>query len=228
MNDPLFQPLRINRLEIKNRIFMPAMHLNMARNFVVTDRLIDFYAERAQGGAGMITVGYATVDELSGNPGNIGAHGDEFIPGLALLATAIRDNGARASVQLNHAGRYNYSLLLGGKTPVAPSAIASRLTRETPRELTLAEITATIAAFAAAAQRVKSAGFDAVEILCGTGYLISEFLSPLTNQRTDDYGGTFAKRMRFGCEVISAVRLAVGTDFPLLVRLNGNEFMFVN
>lgn len=225
MTDPLFQPLRINQLEIKNRIFMPAMHLNMACNFVVTDRLIDFYAERAKGGAGMITVGYATVDELSGNPGNIGAHDDEFIPGLALLATAIRGNGARASVQLNHAGRYNHSLLLGGKTPVAPSAIASRLTRETPLELTLAEIAATIAAFAAAARRVQSAGFDAVEILCGTGYLISEFLSPLTNQRNDDYGGTFAKRMRFGCEVIAAVRQSVGPDFPLLVRLNGNEFM---
>ena len=225
MNDPLFQPLRINRLEIKNRIFMPAMHLNMARSFHVTDRLVDFYAERARGGAGMITVGYATVDDLAGNPGNIGAHRDEFIPGLARLATAIQEHGARASVQLNHAGRYNHSLLLGGKTPVAPSPIPSRLTRETPREMTLEEIAATIDAFAAAALRVKSAGFDAVEILCGTGYLISEFLSPLTNQRSDEYGGSFEKRMRFGIEVISAVRHAVGADFPLLVRLNGNEFM---
>ncbi len=225
MIDLLFQPIKINQLEIKNRIFMPAMHLNMARNFKVTERLVDFYGERARGGAGMITVGYATVDELSGNPGNIGAHRDDFIPGLAQLATAIRDNGARASVQLNHAGRYNHSLLLGGKTPVAPSPIASRLTRETPKEMSSDEIATTIAAFASAALRVKSAGFDAVEILCGTGYLISEFLSPLTNQRSDEYGGSFEKRMRFGIEVISAVRQAIGADFPLLVRLNGNEFM---
>jgi 2,4-dienoyl-CoA reductase-like NADH-dependent reductase (Old Yellow Enzyme family) len=225
MTDPLFQPITVIGLLVKNRIFMPAMHMNMARNFAVTDRLVAFYAERARGGAGMITVGYATVDELSGNPGNIGAHKDEFIPGLARLATAIRDNGARSSVQLNHAGRYNHSLLLGNRQPVAPSAVASRLTRETPRELTIEEIKAIVASFAKAAQRVKQAGFDAVEILSGTGYLISEFLSLLTNKRTDGYGGSFENRMRFGLEVVRAVRNAVGARFPLFVRLNGNEFM---
>lgn len=225
MIDPLFQPITINRLEIKNRIFMPAMHMNMAGNYAVSDRLVDFYAERARGGAGMITVGYATVDELSGNPGNIGAHHDRYIPGLTRLATAIRDNGSRSSVQLNHAGRYNHSMLTGGKQPVAPSPIASRLTRETPHELEIAEIEEIIARFAQAASRVKQAGFDAVEILSGTGYLISEFLSPLTNKREDRYGGDFDARCRFGLEVIAAVRAAVGAEFPLLVRMNGNEFM---
>ncbi len=225
MNDPLFQPITINGLQVKNRIFMPAMHLNMARKFAVTDQLVAFYAERGRGGAGMITVGYATVDELSGNPGNIGAHQDVFIPGLARLATAIRDNGARSSVQLNHAGRYNYSLFLGSRQPVAPSAVASRLTRETPRELTVDEIHGIVTSFAQAAQRVKQAGFDAVEILSGTGYLISEFLSPLTNKRTDGYGGSFENRVRFGLEVLKAVRDSVGANFPLVVRLNGNEFM---
>jgi 2,4-dienoyl-CoA reductase-like NADH-dependent reductase (Old Yellow Enzyme family) len=225
MTDPLFQPIVINGIEVKNRIFMPAMHLNMARNFTVTDRLVHFYAERARGGAGMITVGYATVDEFSGNPGNIGAHLDEFVPGLSRLAAAIREHGGRSSVQLNHAGRYNHSLFLGGLEPVAPSAIASRLTRETPRELTLDEIRRIVGRFARAAQRVQEAGFDAVEILSGTGYLISEFLSPLTNRRADQYGGPFENRIRFGMEVVGAVRAAVGADFPLLVRLNGNEFM---
>jgi len=225
MKDLLFQPILINRMEVKNRIFMPAMHMNMASNYAVNDRLVDFYAERARGGAGMITVGYATVDELSGNSGNIGAHKDIYIPGLTRLANAIRENGARSSVQLNHAGRYNYSMLMGGKQPVAPSAIASRLTREIPRELQIADIEEIVQQFAQAAERVKQAGFDAVEILSGTGYLISEFLSPLTNQRTDQYGGSFENRTRFGLEVIKAVRSAVGADFPLLVRLNGNEFM---
>lgn len=225
MTDLLFLPVTINRMEVKNRIFMPAMHMNMAANYAVSDRLVEFYAERARGGAGMITVGYATVDELSGNPGNIGAHKDVYIPGLTRLAAAIRDNGARASVQLNHAGRYNHSMLIGGRQPVAPSAIASRLTRETPHELDIAEIEQIILRFAQAAGRVKEAGFDAVEILSGTGYLISEFLSPLTNHRTDRYGGSFENRTRFGLEVISAVRQAVGSEFPLLVRLNGNEFM---
>lgn len=225
MSDPLFQPITINRMVVKNRIFMPAMHLNMAGNYAVTDRLVDFYVERARGGAGMITVGYATVDDRSGNPGNIGAHKDVYLPGLARLATAIKENGARSSVQLNHAGRYNHSMLMGGKQPVAPSAIASRLTRETPKELELSEIAAIVDSFAQAARRVKEAGFDAVEILSGTGYLISEFLSPLTNQRNDAYGGSFENRIRFGLEVVAAVRETVGSDFPLLVRMNGNDFM---
>jgi 2,4-dienoyl-CoA reductase (NADPH2) len=225
MLDPLFQPITINRMEVKNRIFMPAMHMNMAGNYAVSDRLVDFYAERARGGAGMITVGYATIDELSGNPGNIGAHKDIYIPGLTRLATAIRDNGARSSVQLNHAGRYNHSMLTGGKQPVAPSPIASRLTRETPHELEIPEIVEIISRFAQAAARVKEARFDAVEILSGTGYLISEFLSPLTNKRDDQYGGDFEGRIRFGLDVIAAVRATVGAEFPLLVRMNGNEFM---
>jgi 2,4-dienoyl-CoA reductase (NADPH2) len=210
---------------VKNRILMPAMHMNMARKFTVTDRLVAFYVERARGGAGMITVGYATVDDLSGNQGNIGAHRDEFIPGLARLSAAIRENGARSSVQLNHAGRYNHSTFLGSRQPVAPSALASRLTRETPRSLTMDEIGEIIVSFAQAAGRVKEAGFDAVEILSGTGYLISEFLSPLTNKRTDDFGGSFENRMRFGLGVVRAVRSAVGVDFPLFVRLNGSDFM---
>jgi 2,4-dienoyl-CoA reductase (NADPH2) len=204
---------------------MPAMHLNMAKAFEVTDPLVDFYAERARGGAGMIAVGYATVDEFSGSAANIGAHQDAFIPGLARLASAIRLNGARAVLQINHAGRYNFSFFIDGKQPVAPSAVASRMTGETPRELGVNEIPGVIGRFAAAAQRAKQAGYDAVEVLAGTGYLISEFLSPLTNRRTDAYGGSLENRMRFGVEVVAAVRRAVGADYPVLVRMNGNDFM---
>jgi 2,4-dienoyl-CoA reductase (NADPH2) len=225
MKDLLFQPIAIGKLEIKNRIYMPAMHMNMAQDYQVTDTLVDFYAERARGGAGIITVGYATVDELSGNPMNIGAHRDDFIPGLSRLAEAIRENGARASVQLNHAGRYNFSFFLNGKEPVAPSSVASRMTRETPRELAREEIREIIDAFARAALRVKKAGYDAVEVLSGTGYLISQFLSEVSNKRTDNYGGSFENRMRFGLEVMRAIKEAVGGSFPLVVRINGNEFM---
>jgi 2,4-dienoyl-CoA reductase (NADPH2) len=225
MNDPLFAPITINRTEIKNRIYMPAMHLNMAREFEVTEALIAFYERRARGGTGMIAVGYATVNELSGNTMNIGAHKDEFIPGLKRLAEAIKGNGAHACVQINHAGRYNMSFFLDGKQPVAPSPVASRMTRETPRELTVAEIHDTIGDFARAAGRVQAAGFDALEVLSGTGYLISEFLSPLTNQRTDEYGGSLDNRMRFGVEVMQAIRRTVGEEFPVIVRMNGNDFM---
>ena len=225
MKDPLFEPIKINQLELKNRIYLPAMHLGMADNFEVTDQIIEFYAERARGGVAMICVGYATVDDLSGNTTNIGAHSDDFIPGLTRLADAIKDNGARSCVQINHAGRYNFSFFLNGKQPVAPSAVASRMTGETPKALEKDEILQIIDNFAQAARRVKKAGFDAVEVLSGTGYLISEFLSPLTNQRTDEYGGSLENRMRFGLEVVRAIRDQVGSDFPIIVRMNGNDFM---
>jgi 2,4-dienoyl-CoA reductase (NADPH2) len=137
----------------------------------------------------------------------------------------IQENGARAAVQINHAGRYNFSFFLDGKQAVAPSAVPSRMTRETPRELTIDEIQEVINRFAQAASRVKKAGYDAVEVLSGTGYLISEFLSPFTNKREDDYGGSFENRMRFGLEVMQAIRQEVGDDFPIIVRMNGNDFM---
>jgi len=225
MLDPLFQPWKIGNVTVKNRIFMPAMHLNMCRNFTVTDQLVEFYRVRAVGGAGLISVGFATVDEYSGTPLNIGAHDDSFLPGLSRLASAMHIEGALCAVQLNHAGRYNASAALGGKQPVAPSPVPSRLTRETPRELTVQEIHATVGCFADAAVRVQEAGFDVVEILAGTGYLISSFLSPFTNHRHDDYGGSLENRMRFGLEVVRAVKDRLGTDCPVLVRLNGNDFM---
>ena len=225
MRDPIFDPIVINQLHVKNRIYMPAMHLGMAVDFEVSDPLVAFYAERARGGAGLICVGYATVDDLSGNTTNIGAHRDKFIPGLTRLAKAIKENGACSAVQLNHAGRYNFSFFLNGQQPVAPSAIASRMTKETPHALTLDEIHQIIDNFARAAGRVQAAGFDAVEILSGTGYLISEFLSPLTNQREDDYGGDLGNRMRFGLEIMQAIRRTVGENYPVVVRMNGNDFM---
>lgn len=225
MKDPLFESIKINTLELKNRIYLPAMHMGMAVDFQVTDQLVDFYAERAKGGAGMIVVGNATVDEVSGFFQYIGAHSDDFIPGLTRLAKAIKDNGAKAAVQLNHAGRYSHSALMGGKKAVAPSAIASNLTREEPVALDIAGIKKVVASFAEAALRVKKCGYDAVEVLSGTGYLISEFLSPVTNKREDEYGGSFENRMRFGLEVMSAIRQAVGPDYPLIVRMDNNDFM---
>ena len=225
MKDMLFEPIRIADLEVKNRIYLPAMHLNMAENFMVTGRIVDFYTERARGGAGLICVGFATVDEFSGIYTNIGAHDDKFIPGLARIAEAINGNGARSCVQLNHAGRYNYSFFLDGKQAVAPSAVYSKLTKETPRELDIDEVRQIVDGFARAALRVRKAGYDAVEVLCGTGYLISAFLSPLTNKREDEYGGSFENRMRFGLDIIRAILAACGEDFPILVRMNGNDFM---
>jgi len=225
MRDPLFEPIKINQVEVKNRIYLPAMHLGMCVDFEVTDQIVEFYARRARGGAGMICVGFATVDEMAGNSLNIGAHKDEFIPGLTRLANGIKENGALACVQLNHAGRYNFSFFLDGKQPVAPSPIASNFTREVPQELSVDDIQAIVGNYAAAAARVKTAGFEAIDILAGTGYLISQFFSPLSNERKDEYGGSLENRMRFGLEVMQAIRKAVGPDFPLIMRMNGNDFM---
>ena len=225
MTDLLFEPIMIGDLSVKNRIYLPAMHLNMTMDREVNDRLVAFYAERARGGAGLISVGYATVDELSGTFTNLGAHDDKFIPGLARLARGIQDHGARAVIQLNHAGRYMHSFLLGGKQPVAPSSVPSRLTKEAPRELTIDEIQGIVAAFGAAAKRVQAAGYDAVEVLSSTGYLISEFLSRVTNKREDEYGGPIENRMRFGVEVMRSIKEATGPDYPLIVRINGHDMM---
>ena len=112
MKDLLFEPVTINTLTLDNRIYLPAMHLGMGVAYKVTDPIVEFYALRAKGGAGLICVGFATVDELSGNTQNIGAHDDRFIPGLTRLASAIKDNGSKGAVQLNHAGRYNFSFFL--------------------------------------------------------------------------------------------------------------------
>ena len=172
MKDPLFEPIKINQLELKNRIYMPAMHIGMCQDYHVTDRLIDFYAERAKGGAGMIVIGFATVNEVAGGMLNlIGAHSDDFLPGLERMAKALKEHGARCAVQINHAGANAFSIMMDGKQPVAPSDVPG-MSKETPCPLTPDQIAQTIRDFGAAALRVKKAGFDAVEVLSGGGYLI--------------------------------------------------------
>ncbi len=221
----LFSPITINAMTLKNRIVMTAMHLGYTPEGTVTDRLIDFYAARARGGVGLIIVGGCPIDESGGLPSMIGIYDDRFIPGLEQLTHAVKEGGARIAAQLYQAGRYTHSAMIGGRKPFSASAVRSRLTGETPRALTLAEIPEVQDRFAEAAIRAKKAGFDAVEILGSAGYLISQFLSPVTNLREDTYGGSFENRMRFGLEVVSKVREAVGPDYPVLMRVAGNEFM---
>ncbi|MEE9911036.1 MAG: FAD-dependent oxidoreductase [Deltaproteobacteria bacterium] len=222
--DILFSPVTINKMVVPNRILMPAMHLNMVTTPYINDRIIAFYAARARGGAGALIAGYAGVNEYSGG-GVIGAYKDDFIEGLSHLREAMQLGGGKAGLQLNHAGRYAHSIMMEGRQAVAPSAVFSNFTRETPRALELEEVKQTIRDFADAALRTKKAGFDFVEILSGTGYLISQFLSELTNQREDEYGGSWENRMRFGLEIASAVRKAVGSDYPVMWRINGNDLM---
>ncbi len=221
----LFSPIKINRMEVKNRIVMTAMHLGYTPQGEVTDRLVDFYALRAQGGVGLIVVGGCPIDELGGMVGMIGLNDDRYIPGLQRLTRAVKDEGAKIAAQLYQAGRYTHSAMIGGDRPFSASAVRSRLTGETPRALDRDEIPEVQDRFARGAIRAQAAGFDAVEILASAGYLISQFLSSVTNLREDPYGGSLENRMRFGLEVVQKVRAAVGPDYPVILRIAGNEFM---
>jgi 2,4-dienoyl-CoA reductase (NADPH2) len=221
----LFSPIRINKTELKNRIVMTAMHLKYTPKGEVTDRLKDFYTVRAKGGVGLIMVGACRVDEHAGPADMLGLHDDQYLPGLERLALAIKAEGAKTFAQIYHAGRYVLSSAIGGEKPVSASAIRSAFTGETPRALELDEIPILQQKFAQAALRAQRAGFDGVEILGSAGYLVSQFLSPVTNQREDAYGGSTENRMRFALEVVEKVRKAVGLDYPISIRLAGSEFM---
>ncbi|MBW2028909.1 MAG: FAD-dependent oxidoreductase [Deltaproteobacteria bacterium] len=221
----LFSPIMVRSLEIRNRIVMTAMHLSYTPEGDVTERLIEFYRARARGGVGLIIVGGCPIDEYGSMAGMVCIQQDRFIPGLKRLTSAVKESGARIAAQLYQAGRYTHSSMIGGKKPFSSSAVRSKLTGETPRALELEEIPLVQEAFAKAALRAKEAGFDAVEILGSAGYLISQFLSPLTNRREDQYGGSLENRMRFGIEVVEKVRRAVGPGYPVFIRLAGNDFM---
>jgi 2,4-dienoyl-CoA reductase (NADPH2) len=220
----LFSPIRISKLEVKNRIIMPALILNYPlKDTELGDEWLTFYKQRAQGGAGLIIVGACHVaPEGRQDEHQIGVDHDGWLPTLEKVSRVIADNGAVPALQLNHAGRYSKKKI-SGMDPVAPSAIVSKYTRELPRALTAGEVEATIEAFAQAALRAKKAGFQAIELLGATGYLISQFLSAVTNQREDRYGGDFNGRLTFVREMIQAIKAEVGDDYPLIFRLSSKD-----
>jgi len=221
----LFSPIKIGPVEVKNRIAMPAFGLLYAEKRHCSQRMVNFYEARAKGGCGLLIVGGVGIDFLGSGFLMPTLEADEFIPGFAKLAEACHRHGAKVLVQLFHSGRYQHSILIGGQKAVAPSVVASRYTKEEPRELQREEILEIEEKYAAAAERAKQAGLDGVEIIASAGYLISQFLSPLTNLRSDDYGGGFENRVRFGREVIEKARGRVGRDFAVTVRVAGNDFM---
>lgn len=220
----LFSPAQIGKLQIRNRLVMTPMHLGYSPKGEVNDQLIEFYRARARGGAGLIIVGGCGIDRIGNAFGMTQLDDERYIPGLSQLVEAVHSEGAKIVPQLYQAGRYAHSALTG-KPSVAPSPIPSRLTGQTPEELTEEKIAEVIVSFAKAATIAQTAGFDGVEIIASAGYLISQFLSPVTNQRTDRYGGDLEARMTFGLEVVAAVRKAVGPDYPIIVRVAGNDFV---
>lgn len=229
MNYPnLFKPGRIGPLELKNRIVMPPMGTGMA-SFTgeATDEIIEFYAARAKGGCGLIITEIARVDEVTGigMPCQLSASSPKFVRKLVQLADAVHPYDTKILLQLHHPGREVKRAALGGVQPVAPSAIACKVTKDMPRELTTEECETLIRAFAAGARIAQIAGFDGVELHAAHGYLINQFLSPYTNHRTDRFGGGTEGRMTFLREIIQEIQRACGPAFPIVVRLSCDEFV---
>jgi 2,4-dienoyl-CoA reductase-like NADH-dependent reductase (Old Yellow Enzyme family)/thioredoxin reductase len=221
----LFSPIRIHTLEVKNRIVMPPMCTAFATiRGEVNDRLIAYYAERAKGGVGLINVEFTAVSPVGKVFDHMtGLYDDGMIPGFKKLVDAVHDEGAKAAIQLSHAGRRTHSTVIG-EVPVAPSAVP-RLNGEVPRELSIDEIQTLIHDFVRAASRAKKAGFDAVMIHMAHGYLINQFLSPLSNRRQDRYGGDLEGRSRFAIEILQRTRAELGPDFPITCRFCADEYL---
>lgn len=221
----LFTPITINTLQIKNRIAYPALGLLYSYDSLLNDRYYEYFREKAQGGAGLVTVGPVGIDIAGSGMMALSLADDDKIPSFKKLTTIIKSEGAQTFVQLFHAGAYSYSKLTNDVQPIAPSSVYSKYSKQVPREMTLEDIEMVQTAFVKAALRAKEAGFDGIEIIASAGYLITQFLSPITNKRTDHYGGSFENRVRFPREVIEKVRKAVGFDFPLGIRMAGNDFV---
>ena len=223
----LFEPIRMRKLELKNRLILSGLTLNYGGyDGSVTDRLINFYVERARGGVGLIETGICAV-EARGKwfPNMLGLYDDYLIPGYKRLVEAVHGNGTRICIQIDHVGRRASAQIMGTQ-PVSASPIPSPLPyRELPRELSVKEIRGIVEAYGQAAGRAREAGADAVSFLACMGYLIAQFLSPLTNERRDEYGGNLEGRMRFMLEVAQRIRKEVGSEFPILVRLTADELM---
>lgn len=225
MFDTLFSPISINTLTLKNRIAYPSLGLLYSWDRKLNDRYLNYFTEIARGGAGVVTVGPVGIDFIGSGLAVLGLDTDEAIPDFKRVTDAIRAEGASPWIQLFHAGAYSHPILLNGETAMAPSAIYSNYSKATPREMTTEDIQGVQKAFSDTAGRAVAAGFDGVEIIGSAGYLITQFLSPKTNQRDDDYGGSLKNRLRFPCDVIKACRQAVGEAFPLSIRMAGNDFV---
>ena len=220
----LFSSIMIKTMELPNRAVMPPMGTNLGNaDGTVSEANLAYLKRRARGGPGLIITEISAVHP-SGVAINseLGAYDDRFIPGLKKLADVAHAAGCKVALQLHHAGRESLYLLKEGKA-MAPSPIRSLVFGLTPREITRDEIQEIIAAFGAAAFRARQAGFDAVEVHGAHGYLLTQFLSSLCNQREDEYGGNLSNRSRFMVEVLQEVRGRVGSDFPISLRISTEE-----
>jgi len=220
----LLDPLLVRGFSIRNRIVLPPMATGLAGSAgEVTGPLIEHYRARSRC-VGMVIVEHSYVSiEGKAGPHQLGVWSDELIPGLSRLATAIREQGAVAVIQINHAGGKADPRASGTK-PIAPSPVAVPGGFETPREMSVGDIERVVGRFAEAAERAVKAGFDGVEVHGAHGFLLSQFLSPITNRRRDEFGGSLEGRMRFPLMVVEEVKRIAGGKL-LLYRLGADDMM---
>jgi 2,4-dienoyl-CoA reductase (NADPH2) len=217
----LFSEITIKDLTLKNRLIMAPLYLGYAgEGGTVSNMLLEHYRLMAGSGVAMVVVENATVDHPVGSGSNrtLRADTDDNLDGLKQLSSTIKQEGALACLQINHAGRFAYAT----QEPLAPSAV--KTFGRMPRALEKLEIDRIIDKYANAAARAKTAGFDMVELHGGTGYLLAQFISPRTNKRTDEYGGIIENRQRFAMEVLARVKEAVD-DFPVGYRFLSDEWL---
>jgi 2,4-dienoyl-CoA reductase (NADPH2) len=222
----LFAPGRIGTLHLPNRILMGSMHLGYEGVEGGTERMAEFYAARARGGASLIiTGGCAINEEAIGGAQFSCIYRPQDVDALSEVVNRVHQENGRIGLQLFHAGRYATREWLFGLQPVAPSAIRSTLHPTTPREMSEDDILRTIDDFARAALKAQEIGFDCIEIMGSEGYLINQFFSPLTNRRKDAWGGSLQNRMRFSIDVLKRIRHLCGENYPVIYRVSGLDLM---
>jgi len=222
----LFETIRINGLELKNRMVVSAMVTNFCNeDGTPTEKYLAYHEKKAQGGWGLvITENYAVTPDAGGFKRLPGLWNDALIDSHKELTRRVHQAGGRIVAQIYHAGRETSSAVTGVK-PVAPSRLKDPTMPEQPRELSISEIEELAAQFGNCARRVKEAGFDGVEIHGAHGYLVGQFMSPFSNKRFDKYGGTTENRARFALEIVADVRKKCGDDFPILYRMSAMEYV---
>lgn len=220
----LFTPIMIGTIELPNRFVRSATQDYMAgKDGAVTDREVELYRELARGEIGLIVTGHAYVNTSGqASPFQIGVYDDGMTAGLSRIADAVHEQGGRIFLQIAHAGRQTKPKL-AGRTPLAPSAVYEPAFDVTPDPMTTDDIRDVIGDFIQAARRAKKAGFDGVQLHMAHGYLLSSFLSPHTNRRTDEWGGPLENRLRAAVEIAHGIRADLGNDYPLIVKLNSTD-----
>ncbi|MCP4629784.1 MAG: NADH:flavin oxidoreductase [bacterium] len=221
----LFEVGEINGMTLSNRFVRSATWEGMAADDgACTQKLIDLMAALAEGGVGLIITSHAYVSpEGQAGPWQLGAYKDELVPGLESMTKAVHDKGGKIVMQLAHAGYFSFAKLTG-RTPMAPSNVEG-FAKGPRREMTAEDIQNVVRAYGQAASRAKLAGFDGVQIHSAHGYLLSQFLSPAFNRRSDQYGGDIRNRARALIEVLDSVRNAVGKNYPVRVKINCQDFI---